>query len=158
MKSSISFSKKTLFSQRVSSASMRRVFRRIANSLAVVQRRKKSRYGCARFTARLSRGFSGAGGEFFEHGPGYLLEFAESRNVVLEFRVHQLRFIGLELDAHDHVSQLHGMREECVFIEFFECDGWIVVIHVRLPIEKVCCARACLTLDVTTGRKWYGEK
>src|ERR1700722_578697 len=112
MKSSISFSKKTLFSQRVSSASMRRVFRRIGTSLAVSWSRMKSRGE----RARDSRGFAGPGGELFEHRAGDFLEFAKARDVVLEFRVHRLRFVGCELDAHDHVAQFDGMRQERVFI------------------------------------------
>src|SRR5580704_1776982 len=102
MKSSISFSKKTLFSQRVSSASMRRVFRRIGISLAAVQAMKKRH----QHAANLSRRFTGAGGEFFEHGARDLLDFAEAGEVVLKFLIHHLRFVGCELDAHNHVAEL----------------------------------------------------
>ena len=49
------------------------------------------------------------------------LDFAEAGEVVLKFLIHHLGFVRLELDAHDHVAQFDGVRQERVFVEFFEC-------------------------------------
>src|SRR5271157_1235761 len=90
MKSSINFSKKTLFSQRVSSASISRVWRFIAAREA----RLPSRSPVAdRVSAQSSSVYQHPAsrrclalpvGEPFQNALGDLLDLAESRQVVLE--------------------------------------------------------------------------
>src|ERR1700686_1369795 len=60
-----------------------------------------------------------AGGEFFENAARHTLQLAEARQVILEFRVHQLRLLWTELHAENHVAELDGMRKQSVFLEFF---------------------------------------
>src|SRR4029077_17025998 len=57
-------------------------------------------------------------GEFFEDAAGHLLDLAESSEVILEFGIHRLRFLRPQLNAHDHVPQLDGMRKQRIFLQF----------------------------------------
>src|SRR6266481_5680455 len=119
MKSSMSFSKKTLFSQRVSSASMSRVLRRMffakpfpfaRASVSVpaparlgrcLRPRRDAWSSCAARLCESARGsvFSFPGGEFFENPARDALQLAEASQIVLEFGVHELSLLGTELNT-----------------------------------------------------------
>src|SRR5947209_1716782 len=55
-----------------------------------------------------------AGRKFFKDAAGKPLQLAKTRQVVLKFRVHDLRFLRAELNPEDHVPELDGMRKQCV--------------------------------------------
>jgi hypothetical protein len=97
------------------------------------------RAACLRENA-LGSVLSFAGGEFFENAASDALQLAETSQVVLEFGVHELRILGTELDAQDHVAELDGVGKQRVFLEFFESGFGVIVIH-KSPGRE--CALAC---------------
>jgi hypothetical protein len=76
--------------------------------------------------------FPGAGGEFFQNAAGDFLRLAEAGKVILELVIDGFGVLDAELVAEDHVAKLDGMREESVFLQFFESGGSVVVIHINL--------------------------
>jgi hypothetical protein len=90
-------------------------------SIAMRQRMRQRRMG--------SVGFALAGGELLEDGATELLEVAEAREIVLKFLVEDLRLLGTELRAENHVAEFDRMRKERVFLQFFERDFCVVVVH-----------------------------
>src|ERR1700761_2348607 len=101
MKFSIAFSKKILFSQSVSSASIRMVWRGMRA------------LGCG------SR-FALAVGDFGENLCAELLQLAEAREVILEIAVELHRVRRVEFVAQDHVAQVDGVRQHGFIAQFFE--------------------------------------
>src|SRR6202023_3368128 len=112
MKSSISFSKKMLFSHSVSSASIKSVCRRIS-----------------KFYNMASRCFALASGKFLQHATRRLLQLSEARQISLKFLVQGLRLDRSQFRPQDHVSQLHWMRQQRVFLQFFQGLLGVVVVH-----------------------------
>src|ERR1700761_707229 len=101
MKFSIAFSKKILFSQSVSSASIRMVWRGMRA------------LGCG------SR-FALAVGDFGENLCAELLQLAETRKVILKVSVQVHGFRGIEFVAQNHVAQVNWVRQHSLIAQFFE--------------------------------------
>jgi len=57
------------------------------------------------------------------------LQFAKTRQVVLKFGVHHLRFGRAKLHTQDHVAKFHRMRKKGILLKFFKGDFCVVVIH-----------------------------
>src|SRR5580693_4865374 len=76
-----------------------------------------------------SRGLAAPCRNLFEDSARRVLQFAEARQIILEFVVQYFGFFRAELRAQDHVAQLDGMRKKRVFLQFFECNARVVVIH-----------------------------
>src|SRR6266851_921474 len=139
MKSSMSFSKNTLFSQSVSSASISSVCRRI--ELGHRRRSRREPLPPAFFPASsvyqpegtfgdaASGGLPLAGSNLFQNSAGDFLQFPEARQVVLKIVVQELRVLRAQLRSQNHVAQLYRMRKQRVFLQFLECDPGVVVIH-----------------------------
>jgi hypothetical protein len=70
-----------------------------------------------------------SGGELFEDGSRDALQFPEARQIVLEFLIHGLRLLWPQLYPQDHVTEFHGVRQERVFLQFFQRGSGIVMIH-----------------------------
>src|SRR3989442_1739244 len=87
-------------------------------------RRSRPRHAAAPSRFRL------AGGQAFQDAARHLLQLPEARQIILEFTVEFLRLHGRVARAQDHVAQLDGMRQNRVFLQFFESDFRVVVIHV----------------------------
>ena len=93
------------------------------------------RRGCAHPRSRLG-GFALAGREFFEDSAGNLLQIAEPRQVFLKLMIEQLGVLRAELVSQNHVAQLDRVRQDCVFLEFFERLARIVVVHAASPLTS----------------------
>src|SRR5271168_1541548 len=76
-----------------------------------------------------SRSLAAARGYFLEDAARHFLQFAKARQIVLKFVVQQLRFFRAKLRAQNHVAQLDGMRQKRVFLQFFQRDARVIVIH-----------------------------
>src|SRR5205085_896950 len=95
-------------------------------------------------SARLLLGL--AGGKSLQDFASELLQFAEAREVILEFSVHALRFLRAELRAEDHVAQFDWMREQSIFLQLFQSGFGVVVVHAcprLLGIVDHCTAWGC---------------
>src|SRR5215475_11832117 len=148
MKSSMSFSKKTLFSHSVSSASISSVFRLM--SLCAALQVSVAAYAPVRLmtapnTPRSTgHAFSFPRRELLQNGLAQFLQFTEPRQIFLEFLVQELRVVRPQLIAQNHVAQFHGMRQHPVFLQFFQRLCRIVVIH-GLPQRVAAANRAQLS-------------
>src|ERR1700730_287288 len=80
--------------------------------------------------------FSLANREFLENAARDALEFAKTGQVVLKFGVHELRFLGTELDTQYHVAKLDRVGKQRVFLQFFESGFGVIVIHSFLGAER----------------------
>src|ERR1700716_2722406 len=58
-----------------------------------------------------------------------LLRLAEELLILDEQTVHLQRFVSRQLLAQHHVAHMHGVRQDCIFGQFFQRDIGIVVIH-----------------------------
>jgi len=58
-----------------------------------------------------------------------LLRLAERFLVLDKDPVQLQRLVDGELVAQHHVAHVHGVRQGCVFGQFFKGGGWIVVVH-----------------------------
>src|SRR5260370_38673215 len=76
-----------------------------------------------------------AGGEFLQNPSPDFLQFAEARQVLLEIVVQHLRVLRVEFRSQNHVAQFHRVREQRVFLQLFQCDSGIVVIHA-FPLRQ----------------------
>src|SRR5579859_2751228 len=76
-----------------------------------------------------SQGLAAPRGNLFEDAARYALQFAETRQVVLEFMVQKFGLFRAELRAQNHVAQFDGMRQKRVLLQFFERNARVVVIH-----------------------------
>src|SRR6202521_3796444 len=78
-----------------------------------------------------------SGGEPLEDASRDALQFAEARQIVLKFLIHGLRLFRAQLYPQDHVPELHGMRQERLFLQFFQRGSGIVVVHEFSPAETI---------------------
>ena len=74
-------------------------------------------------------GFSFGVGEVFENWLDQLLQLAEILEVLLKSAVQLKGVIGGQFCTYNHVPQADGMRQEGLFIKFFQGLLGIVVIH-----------------------------
>src|SRR5215470_7934844 len=81
------------------------------------------------YSRMASRSLALAAGEFFQNAPANLLQFAEAPQVFLEIVVQPLRVLRIEFSSQNHVAEFHGMREQRIFLQFFQCGLGVVVIH-----------------------------
>src|ERR1700733_1189997 len=110
------FSKKILFSQRVSSASMSIVCLAMRSCLlapliAAIYRAKS---GARRFrvTPRGSSGcFARSGCNLLQNRARDFLHLAETRKVILKFAVQIERERSVKLCTQDHIAQMNRMRQ-----------------------------------------------
>src|SRR6266852_411592 len=82
-----------------------------------------------------SGGLALARGDFFQNSASDFLEFPETRQVILEFVIEELRVLRAKLGAQNHVPQFYGMRKQRLFLQFRERNFGIVVIH-GFPQQK----------------------
>src|SRR5580693_5589907 len=85
--------------------------------------------GELRFWRRASRSFAASGGDLFEDSACHALQLAKAHQIILEFVIQRFRFFRAKLRAQNHIAQLDGMRQKRVFLQFFERDARVVVIH-----------------------------
>ena len=71
-------------------------------------------------------------GEPFQDAAAQFLQFAEARQVVLEIVVQQLCLVCVQFRSQNHVAQFYRVREQRVFLELFQGQIRIVVIHGSL--------------------------
>jgi hypothetical protein len=76
-----------------------------------------------------------SGSKFFQNTICDFLQLAETCEVLLKVVIERLRVLRAKLRAQDHVAEFHGMRQQCVFLQFFERGPGIVVIH-EFPRRK----------------------
>jgi len=81
-------------------------------------------------------GFALSGGELLQNSLRDLLDFSEARQILLEFVIQQLRVLRAQLVPQDHVPQLHRVRQQRVFLQFFERLARLVVLHGSLPPNR----------------------
>src|SRR3974390_487388 len=79
--------------------------------------------------------------ELFEKRAPQFLQLAKTTQIVLEFVIEQLRILRPQLIAQNHVTQFYRVRQEPVFLQFFQRLVRIVVIHdvppeLRPPIAR----------------------
>src|SRR5262249_27610110 len=103
-----------------------------------------------------SVGFAFAGGELFENSAAKFLEVAEAREIVLKFLVEDLRFLGAELRAENHVAKFDGMRKKGFFGQFFEGRFCVVVVHRRRLMKSRW--SDCTRRSARAARKIGAEK
>src|ERR1700679_1340316 len=76
--------------------------------------------GKLRFCRSASRSFAAPGSDLFQDSARHALQFAEARQIILEFVIQHFRFFRAKLRAQNHVAQLDGMRQKRIFLQFFE--------------------------------------
>jgi len=63
---------------------------------------------------------------------GDFLRFAEAGQVILELLIDGFGVLDTELVAKNHVAEFDGMREERIFLQFFESGCGVIVLHRSL--------------------------
>src|SRR5580704_13611841 len=81
------------------------------------------------FCHRASRSLATTSGNFLKHSARHVLQLAKTRQVVLKFVVQHFRLFRAKLRAQNHIAQPDGMRQKRVFLQFFERNARVVVIH-----------------------------
>src|SRR5882762_4040674 len=76
-----------------------------------------------------SRRFPGAGRQLLQNAAGNFLRLTKSREIFLKFVIDVLGLGDSELMAENHVAQFDRMRQERVFLQFFQRGCSVVVIH-----------------------------
>src|SRR5882762_7341750 len=152
-------SKKTLFSQSVSSASIRIVSRGMIltrlnrraceGSSSLFPLSLEACRGCrtGRHTSAASewmprgalRVFRNAGGDFFQNFERNLLRLAVVQQIVLKLAIHFEGVDRVERRAQDHVAQANRVRQNCIFFQFIKRRFGVIVIHRSSRSNTECC-------------------
>src|SRR5215472_2798544 len=99
-----------------------------------------------------SRGLALSGGEPLQDAAPEFLQFAKAGEVILEIVVQQLRLVRVEHGPQNHVAQFYRVRKQRVFLQFFQGQARIVVIHVSPSgVQKRMCGIHC-TRATTSGK------
>src|SRR5580704_774464 len=96
-------------------------------------------------------------GQFFQNSPRHLLQFAKARQVLLKFLVQRLGVLRTQFVPQDHIPQFHRMRQQRLFLQFFQCLSWIVVIHPESPDNRSLSAPRLFT-SILRGMKNNWER
>src|SRR5258706_2067408 len=153
-------SKKTLFSQSVSSASIRIVSRgmiltrlncRACECSSLCPHLNSRLFGDCRAGRHTSaesewmpragvlRVFRNARGEFFQKFERNFLRLAVVQQIVLKLAVHFEGVDRVERRTQDHVAQANRMRQNCVFFQFIKRRFGVIVIHRSSRSNTECC-------------------
>jgi len=65
---------------------------------------------------------------------GYLLRIAERFEIGLKFAIQLQGLIRLKPRANNHVTDMHGIRQNGILLQLFKRCRGIVVIHARPPL------------------------
>src|SRR5260370_11550409 len=88
-----------------------------------------------------------SGGKLFQDVPRNFLDFSKARQIFLELGIQQLCLLRPELVSQNHVAQLHRVRKQRIFLQFFQRLFWIVVVH-GCPLEscRSIAAKPCISI------------
>lgn len=75
-------------------------------------------------------------GEFFQNSLRGFLQFAKAREILLKIMIQQLRVLHAKFRSQNHVAQFYRVRKQRVFLQFFQSDSGVIVVH-GFPQSKV---------------------
>src|SRR5579885_1587031 len=84
---------------------------------------------CAEASCRLAL----ACRQSFQHALPQFLQLSEAAQILLKIMVQRLGLLRAELRPQNHVPQPDGMRKHGLFLQLFERDRGVIMIHGRPP-------------------------